>query len=63
MNTPVDMINNTKEELDKFHSLGWGKSSYTITKQQVKELLDGKLIAVFDGEYTYTIGLEQEDNK
>lgn len=57
MNTPVEMINNTEEDINKFHSLGWGGCKYTISKEQIEELLSGKLIAIFDGEYTHVIEL------
>ena len=54
----VEIINDNKEEIAKFHKQGWGESDYYITKEQLQELMDGKLIAIFDGEYTKTIKLK-----
>ncbi|MGL5189105.1 MAG: hypothetical protein ACRC7S_05515 [Cetobacterium sp.] len=51
----VEMINDTEEEVQKFHEEGWGRTDYYISERQLHDLLNGKLIAINDGEYTKTI--------
>lgn len=54
----IEMIDNTEESINKFHELGWGERMSTITREQLQEFIDGKVMAIFDGEYTHVIKLE-----
>lgn len=55
----VEILDNTKQEEDKFAKHGWGHTRYIITKEQLQEVLKGKAIAIDDGEYTHWIALEK----
>ena len=48
---PVEVIDNSYEAMEKY-GFYWGYSEYELTKEQVQQLLDGKIIAVNDGEYS-----------
>lgn len=60
MDYGIEIIDNTEEDIKTFHDNGWGSSEWFITKDQAQEFLNGKLIAIFDGEYTTIIGLIDE---
>lgn len=53
----VEMILDTEEAIREFHSRGWGRVDLAMTHSQLEEFINGKLIAVDDGEYTHTIKL------
>lgn len=53
----VETIDNTEEALKSYANKGWAHSDYYITKEQLEEVMNGKLIAIFDGESTFTIKL------
>lgn len=56
----VEIIEDTQETIECFHEYGWGETNHYITKDQLEEFMNGKLIAFFDGEYTHTIKLKKE---
>lgn len=53
------MIENTIEAKDNYGYL-WGCTAHTVTKEQVQELLNGKVMAMNDGEYVTFVSLEKE---
>lgn len=53
----VEMILDTEEAIKEFHSRGWGSINLAMTRSQLEEFVNGKLIAIDDGEYTHTIKL------
>lgn len=53
----IKMIEDTKEARDNYGYL-WGCSEHTITRSQVEELLNGKVMAMNDGEYVTFVKLE-----
>lgn len=55
----VEMIENTKEAKNNYGFL-WGCTEHTVTKKQVQELLNGKVMAMNDGEYVTFVSLEKE---
>lgn len=48
----VDIIENTKDSIDEYEERGYDNSMYCITKEQIADLLNGKLIAICEGQYT-----------
>lgn len=56
----VDMIDDVKDSIDKYGSMGCGNTLYYMTKEQLADLISGKLIAICDGEYTNMIKLVEE---
>lgn len=55
--TKIDIIDDTEESIKEYHDRGWGKEDLYVTKEQIEEFLNGKLLAINDGEYTHTIKL------
>ena len=53
----VEMIDDTKEARDKYGYL-WGCSEHIITRSQVEELLNGKVMVMNDGEYVTFVRME-----
>lgn len=58
---PVEVIDNSYEEMEKY-GFYWGYSEYELTKEQVQQLLDGKIIAVNDGEYSAFFRLKESED-
>lgn len=56
----IDIIENTKESIAGYRNKGWGQSEYVLSKEHIQALIDGKAIAVADGEYTNVFVLEGE---
>ena len=54
------IIENTKEARNN-HGHAWGSGDYPINAEQLQALHDGKVLALFDGEYMHFIYLKQED--
>lgn len=48
----VDVIENTKDSIDDYERKGFNNTTYYITRDQIKALLNGKLIAMCEGQYT-----------
>lgn len=57
----IEILDDTKEQIDKFHSMGWGSSESIITKDQLKQLLEGKVLGIFNGEYTEILRVIDND--
>lgn len=53
----VEMIDDTEEARDKYGYL-WGCSEHIITRSQVEELLNGKVMAMNNGEYVTFVRME-----
>lgn len=53
----VEMIVDSEESIQEFHKRGWGRQDLVMTQDQLKEFINGKLIAIDDGEYTHVIKL------
>lgn len=58
---PVEVIENSYEAMEKY-GFYWGYSEYELTKDQVQQLLDGKIIAVNDGEYSAFFRLKESED-
>ncbi len=56
----VTILDNRKKDLDEYTKLGWGSSSFEISKEQLDNFIDNGVIAIFDGEYTNFIFLKEE---
>jgi len=54
----VEMIESTDEAINEFHKQGWGADTLKMTQEQLQEFINGKTIAINDGEYTHTVTLE-----
>lgn len=59
----ISIIKSDKETIDKFHNQGWGRENVTINKEQAEKFLNGDAIAIFDGEYTHVITIEEDEKK
>ena len=57
----LEIKENNKVEESKFASIGWGHDFELITKEQLEEVMRGKAIALFDGEYTTWIALKEPE--
>jgi urease accessory protein UreE len=57
----LQIIENIPNEIENFHKRGWGGDEYTITMKEIKALLDGKCLAIDDGEYTHVLYLNKEE--
>lgn len=53
----IEMIVDSEESIQEFHKRGWGRQDLVMTQDQLKEFINGKLIAIDDGEYTHVIKL------
>ena len=53
----VEMIDDTEEARDEYGHL-FGSSEHIITRSQVEELLNGKVMAMNDGEYVTFVRME-----
>ena len=53
----VEMIVDSEESIQEFHKRGWGRQDSVMTQDQLEEFINGKLIAIDDGEYTHVIKL------
>lgn len=56
----IQIINNDKKELEAFHNQFHGRSSIEITETILNNLLEGKLLAYNDGEYSTIIQLSKK---
>lgn len=52
-----------KKDINEFRQRGWGHSDYFISESQLKDLLNGKLLAIDDVEYTCTIKYLEDENE
>lgn len=57
----LEIKENNKVEEAKFSSIGWCHGFEIITKEQLEEVMQGKAIAIFDGEYTTWIALKEPE--
>ena len=57
----VEVIDNSYESMEKY-GFYLGYSEYELTKEQVQQLLDGKIIAVNDGEYSSFFRLKESED-
>lgn len=51
----INIINNTVEEYNNYANKGWGQTVEVVTMKEIEELMKGKALAFFDGEYTHII--------
>lgn len=57
----AEVIDNSYEAMEKY-GFFWGYSEYELTRDQVQQLLDGKIIAVNDGEYSAFFRLKESED-
>ena len=55
----LSILPNSKKNEKRLKEIGWGHSLELITKEQLEEVMNGKAIALFDGEYTTWIAIEE----
>lgn len=55
----LNILPNLKKNEKRLKEIGWGHSLELITKKQLEEVINGKAIALFDGEYTTWIAIEE----
>lgn len=53
---PLQIIENTEEARDEFGH-AWGSEDVFITRGDIGALLEGKVLAMFDGEYVTFVSL------
>lgn len=56
----LQIIDNTHEAMEKY-GFHWGYSLYEVSKEMLQSLLDGKVLAMNDGEYSTFIRMESEE--
>lgn len=61
LTSEIFIIDNTSESRSEFIERGFGDSNVILTSQHLQALLDGKCIAVSNGEYTTIISLQQDE--
>lgn len=60
----LEIINNNEKERDDFRQRhdSCGSTEFVITKEQLFRLLEGKCIAMSDGEYCNFLSLKEGDS-
>jgi len=53
----AQILEPTQKAIEEYAKQGYGHGHEHLTEKDIKALLDGKVLAIFDGEYTQTFSI------